>query len=247
MESGIKRCADLANEVGLSNARPQDFESDDPYLKSQLCFSLKRTCRQEPLISFNFLVLSLLSWESLTDLESLNPYLNEESAKVVLDLTVATLLHANRISLGLTCLAQVDKLLKELISIKPNSKQFDDSILTKSILMSSRDIALNLMTPRTYLTIGTVGKNVLEGKHDSWTGYLYDPRFLVFEFSQAILLKKAQVEMVKAMISSVGNPEKLGMCQQMIMGAGKTVNIFLLYHHFKILNFCRQLLVHWLL
>jgi hypothetical protein len=80
------------------------------------------------------------------------------------------------------------------------------------------------MTPRSYIAVGTVGKDVFEGNVDSWTGHLFDPRFLLFEYSQAILLKKPQVDMVKSMILSASNPEKLGMCQQMIMGAGKTVS-----------------------
>ena len=45
---------------------------------------------------------------------------------------------------------------------------------------------------------------------------VFDPRYLVFEFSYGILLRKSQVELVNEFVS------RGTMCHQMIMGAGKT-------------------------
>jgi hypothetical protein len=50
----------------------------------------------------------------------------------------------------------------------------------------------------------------------------FDPRLLVFEFAQNILLRKSQVEMIDMFIENVNDPKRSAMCQQMIMGSGKT-------------------------
>lgn len=50
--------------------------------------------------------------------------------------------------------------------------------------------------------------------------YHYDPRFLVFEFINNLVLRKQQCQLVMTFLSSVRNGKSL--CHQLIMGAGKT-------------------------
>ena len=47
-----------------------------------------------------------------------------------------------------------------------------------------------------------------------------DPRLLVFEFTYGLVLRKAQVEMVRDFIARVSSSKS--MCRQMIMGGGKS-------------------------
>ena len=48
----------------------------------------------------------------------------------------------------------------------------------------------------------------------------FDPRFLVFEFTYSLMLRKSQVILVNKFIESLKHNRS--MCHQMIMGAGKT-------------------------
>ena len=48
----------------------------------------------------------------------------------------------------------------------------------------------------------------------------FDPRFLVFEFTYSLMLRKSQVVLVNKFMSSLNSNRS--MCHQMIMGAGKT-------------------------
>ena len=50
--------------------------------------------------------------------------------------------------------------------------------------------------------------------------FSFDPRYLVFEFSQEILIRKSQVQLIDQFINVVANGGS--MVNQMIMGAGKT-------------------------
>lgn len=48
----------------------------------------------------------------------------------------------------------------------------------------------------------------------------FDPRFLVFEFTYSLMLRKSQVTLVNKFLYALKNNKS--MCHQMIMGAGKT-------------------------
>ena len=48
----------------------------------------------------------------------------------------------------------------------------------------------------------------------------FDPRYLVFEFTYSLMLRKSQVILVNKLTNSLRNNQS--MCHQMIMGAGKT-------------------------
>ena len=50
--------------------------------------------------------------------------------------------------------------------------------------------------------------------------HVYDPRFLLFEFTWNILLRKSQVRMVRDYIHNILHGQSA--VKQMIMGAGKT-------------------------
>ena len=50
---------------------------------------------------------------------------------------------------------------------------------------------------------------------------VFDPRFLVFEFTYNLLLRKSQVELVSGIVHSGTGSNRPSVCHQMIMGAGK--------------------------
>ena len=51
----------------------------------------------------------------------------------------------------------------------------------------------------------------------------YDPRFLLFEFSANIILRDAQIRLVRTFVDAAEKGDSL--CHQLIMGAGKTTVI----------------------
>merc|ERR1712157_188200 len=80
----------------------------------------------------------------------------------------------------------------------------------------AESLATNLVAKRTY-----THEDLDTGK------YSYDPRFLIFEFTSDLFLRKRQVDLIKAfcMVANAAGDAGAGTVHQMIMGAGKTTVI----------------------
>ena len=76
-------------------------------------------------------------------------------------------------------------------------------------LLSSK-IAVEITNERHYTEVSPANPSLIR----------FDPRFLVFEFTYGIMLRKAQVILVRKFMGALNNNRS--MCHQMIMGAGKT-------------------------
>merc|ERR1719502_662217 len=74
-----------------------------------------------------------------------------------------------------------------------------------------------MMTRRHYVDAQS---DPLPGECGEGMGLVYDPRYLLFEFTHNIVLRKAQVELVLEFVSAVVEGKPL--VKQMLMGGGKT-------------------------
>ena len=82
--------------------------------------------------------------------------------------------------------------------------------ICQEIQLQSQKVATDITSERHFMKVNAANPNFIE----------FDPRFLVFEFTYSILLRKSQVILVNKFLDSLRNNQS--MCHQMIMGAGKT-------------------------
>jgi hypothetical protein len=188
------RCIILATE----RANKVETQGDT----HRLGFVLDRYARRECLLSFEFLVCSLISSKGDESIQQLNPYLSSTDVARILDLTVTAMLLINRVAHVNLCLASARELLAMLMKLQRKAKNGPS---LPELVLQAGSLASQLTAERHY-----VGK---DGK--------YDPRFLVFEFTHSILLRKSQCALVDKFMAAAGEPNG-AICHQMIMGAGKT-------------------------
>jgi hypothetical protein len=97
-----------------------------------------------------------------------------------------------------------------LRKVKPSSDQASRIRLCKEIDLQATKVATDITTERHFMKMNSQNPNYIE----------FDPRFLVFEFTYSLMLRKSQVILVNKFLDSLRNGHS--MCHQMIMGAGKT-------------------------
>ena len=82
--------------------------------------------------------------------------------------------------------------------------------ICQEIKLQSSKVATDIANERHFMKISPTNPNFIE----------FDPRYLVFEFTYSLMLRKSQVILVNKFLDSLRNGQS--MCHQMIMGAGKT-------------------------
>jgi len=82
--------------------------------------------------------------------------------------------------------------------------------ISQEIKLQASKVAGDVTSERHYMKMNPSNPNFIE----------FDPRFLVFEFTYSLLLRKSQVILVHKFMNALRNNRS--MCHQMIMGAGKT-------------------------
>lgn len=93
--------------------------------------------------------------------------------------------------------------------MKSSNGQEEQARISKEIKLQSSKVAGDIANERHFMT-ATPDGNFIE----------FDPRYLVFEFTYSLMLRKSQVILVNKLIHTLRNNGS--MCHQMIMGAGKT-------------------------
>jgi hypothetical protein len=101
------------------------------------------------------------------------------------------------------------KLILLLRQVKGSNKGGEQSRISQEIKLQSSKVATDTATERHFIKM-TPDMNFLE----------FDPRFLVFEFTYSLMLRKSQVILVNKLMGALHHGRS--MCHQMIMGAGKT-------------------------
>ena len=185
--------------------------SDQPGTLPEECnflrFRLGQISEREPTVWFELMVASILSSTAEQDIRSLNPYLSSAAYKTVNSLTVVAMLASIRIGQSHRALAGLSRLVKLLRSVKSSNAPDVQRRLCQEIGLQSSKVATDLTCERHFMT---VTQNAVQ----------FDPRFLVFEFTYSMMLRKSQVILVNKFLYALKNGKS--MCHQMIMGAGKT-------------------------
>lgn len=122
-------------------------------------------------------------------------------------LTVVAMLASIRIGQSHRALAGLSHLVKLLRSVKSSNSAEAQTRLCQEIGLQSSKVAVDLTCERHFMQITA-------------DAVQFDPRFLVFEFTYSLMLRKSQVILVNKFIQALKNNRS--MCHQMIMGAGKT-------------------------
>jgi Protein of unknown function (DUF3638)/Protein of unknown function (DUF3645) len=173
-------------------------------------FRLGQVSEREPAAWFELLVASILSTTAEHDIRSLNPYMSGVAYKTVSSLTVVAMLTSIRISQTHRALTSLSKLILHVRKVKATNSPEERQKIVQEIKLQASTVALDIANERHYMKTNAQNPNFIE----------FDPRFLVFEFTYSIMLRKSQVILVNKLMNSLRNGKS--MCHQMIMGAGKT-------------------------
>ena len=174
-----------------------------------LRFRLGQVGEREPAAWFELLVASILSTSAEHDIRSLNPYMSNIAYRTVTSLTVVAMLTSIRISQTHRALASLSKLILLLRRVGGGNSPQEQSRICKEIKLQSAKVASDIANERHFMKVTSDG-NYFE----------FDPRYLVFEFTYSLMLRKSQVILVNKLMNALQNGRS--MCHQMIMGAGKT-------------------------
>ena len=174
-----------------------------------LRFRLGQVGEREPAAWFELLVASILSTSAEHDIRSLNPYMSNIAYRTVTSLTVVAMLTSIRISQTHRALSSLSKLILLIRRVNGGNTSEVQSRICKEIKLQSAKVATDIANERHFMNVTSDG-NYIE----------FDPRYLVFEFTYSIMLRKSQVILVNKLMNSLHNGRS--MCHQMIMGAGKT-------------------------
>ena len=211
---------------------------------NEIIFELKRYSGQEAHVWLEFLFGTMLSSKQCDDLQQLNPFLSATKVSALNKVVCAAVLHANRIGQINRCLIDarsIQKTMKTISHVQRNmhlqrystSPDVDRPDMEKSISSLFHDIRLkadslilNLEMGRHYMSksdssgpggcSGHEGGEAKRQKVSCIEEYDFDPRFLLFEFTWNILLRKVQVQMVRDYISDLRGGQSS--VKQMIMG-----------------------------
>ena len=196
-------------------------EKQESKRQEKVHFLLRRQAGQEASIWLEYLFGCLLSSKALLDLKTLNPYLNNDVAVCLLKVVAATLLRSNRIGQANRCISasvQLMQSIQEALSCSDEQRWNRRNTYLPKIMQHAESVAGQLTSARHFVTDTKLP--ALPGGVEEQVLRSFDPRFLVFEFTWNILLRKKQVTIVNNLIANLHvNTSKV---KQMIMGAGKT-------------------------
>ena len=175
-------------------------------------FLLRRYAGQESQLWLETIFAALLSSASVEDMKKVNPYLEDKAIADIFDVAVAVILRANRVGHANRSISDARDLLHLLHQAQhPTTATSSHSALTAGLSQKAEMLARNLVTSRYYI-------DPVEGPDGP--ALVYDPRFLVFEFTWNLCLRKMQVELVRDFMQHVTKGES--MVKGMLMGEGKT-------------------------
>jgi hypothetical protein len=202
VRAALPLIVDWAQTVELGVGVPKDE------LRERELFALGQMAAQKMRPPLDFLLSLLISTKSTEDLRATNPFLSAEEASSLFDLMVAAVLHASRVGQINRCVSEARGLLKLLCP--PGGKYPSDPearrIAISAITLKAQTLAELVLTERKYVDVGGESR--------------FDPRFLLFEFTHNIVLRGAQIVLVREFVESArgGTP----LVKQMLMGGGKT-------------------------
>ena len=196
--AGTEEAIKLANKIDVRPPGRGESQSAQDAFRERLAVVFSRDHGQEPTVWLALLVGTSLSSNGFDDLKKLNPFLSEKEVENVEGLVVSLMLTINRAGLLARCTLAARDLL-DLMQGQKLETSHDD------VVLQSAQLAQLLTTRRYFIDMDTRE---------------YDPRFLVFEFMQDIVLRGPQVDLINQFKESIKNGDSR--CHQMLMGGGKT-------------------------
>ena len=164
---------------GVAVAAQQDLNS----IRLRELHRLEQHAGSKAQVPLDFLFASIISTRGLEDLAQVNPWIAD--AEGLRDAVVACLLTASRQGVLNCCLALARKLHGLLTTTAATA--ITSSHLVRAISLEASALAAALSTKRHYVTRSTT----------------FDPRFLLFEYTHNLVLRKAQVELVEEFVNAV--------------------------------------------
>jgi hypothetical protein len=191
-------------------------------------FLLLRLSRQRTPLWLQYIIASMLSTgvgaahgelSGIDDWRALNPFVRDETFRVAMQLVTRMLLHANRVGHANRAIEACRAAIELLRKAQSRADAAAPTVLVPAalaagVMQQSSTLASLLDAKRAFVAKDASGRLV------------FDPRFLVFEFTWNLLLRSRQVELVREFAQSVAakpsDRRGSGIVKQMIMGAGKT-------------------------
>jgi hypothetical protein len=194
IRSSFSFLQNYVNFVALPIA--SDLAESKQDLKERLEFLLFRQSGRESTIPLDFLISSCLSSKPLEDLQSLNPYLTLPMLTGLQDVTCTVLLVANRVGQINRCLDEANSILNMIRSPEQLGKNVSErgERLAAGLIQKSESLAEFLLGRRHYMDEPVLVEEIAETVVAGSAMAAFDPRFLVFEFTWNILIRKTQVE-----------------------------------------------------
>lgn len=253
ISSTMLRTLVLANKVDIPMAPQQQAGvaadlATEGKARAGAAILLARIAGNEPTITFELLVASLLSQQANLTLQKLNPYLKDDDIHSILDMTCSIVLHCSRLGHAHRTVSVARDLLGALLRLQEKQRKaqtkrarlqqqastagsesessFDDEIASQnlttfqSLYSQSQSLAQLLIMKRYFISAET---SAVQGAATQNLLLAYDPRFLVFEFIHNILLRRSQVHLIHQFMKRVS--EGKSMVNQMIMGMGKVSSL----------------------
>ena len=151
------------------------------------------------------------------------PYVHAQ-ARELLDMAVAAIMHANRVGQLNRCMSEARGLAALLRSAPaPGASAAALEAAAAAVALKSQALAENLLARRHYVDEDAAAASSAPA---GGLGLYYDPRFLLFEFVHNIVLREAQVDLIREFVRAVRGGQPL--VKQMLMGGGKTTAFELL-------------------
>ena len=212
LRRGIREAEGLANII----VDPLKDESGADLYRDQIEFAILRRSKLFTTFHFENLCGALMSSESLADLKRYNPFFEAQREEELMCAVGGVLCRSVRLNQLNRCISRLSSLQNDLSEIRKNFPKFPLSLAGKArielLMHSATSVASELSSQRHYMSIDKSNGEAM-----------YDPRFLVFEFSSGFLLKKRQVDLVLDFVNA--HEQGSSLVRQMIMGAGKTTVI----------------------
>eukprot|EP00906_Rhabdomonas_costata_P026113 RCo037232 len=216
--SALQQVMDLANA-----GQGVDFGESPRTLQRQAALQVLKSAGAIPKADLRFLLNCMMSRYGDGIIRCVCPLLTEQMLQTLTSLLASAMLVVSRRSHALRCLAAAESLLSVLRGLASQATTTTDAESPVTSPVSCADILAQVSelvravacTRHIFVPVTEKGGG---GGHP--TAFTYDPRLLVFEFVNNVILRKGQVDLVRRLTSSVKKHSSI--CTQMLMGEGKS-------------------------
>jgi hypothetical protein len=179
VQQGLYEVDQMANRADSREGAPSRLD---------LMHMLRRLCGQEAVVTFPLLTGQLLSSRGEHDLCDLCPHLSRNRVAELMQLAAATLLRSARFAYITGCCAQASGLQAELSGLRSSMASLDEM----DLMAASMELSVKAATLASALSVRRYTLRPGSEAAGAAAGCVYDPRFVVFEFTANILLRQEQ-------------------------------------------------------